>query len=227
MSEEADAQAAIATKLVEAAAAGDAAQRASREFKLELSGEHLIPPSELAALRAQSDEHARRLERLLGTLTFLRTTRQREALLAGSTSRGGGDTSTDGASPSDLIALGMKVQVESQEAVSRMTRMVESTRQVGASALRALEGQHARLDGIRATVSAQVYQYAEAEKALSEYVSFSLGDNLTLLLLMLIALALTVLVVYKLTVVDPTGAAARARGWPKEVYSALDVRSEL
>ena len=230
-SAEGNPQAAIAKTLVEAATAGNAAQRANREFRLELSGEELIPPSELAALRAEADEHTRRLERLFGTLTFLRTTRQREALLVGGAAGG----AADGASPSDLIALGMKVQVESQEAVSRMTRMVESTREVGAATLGSLAAQHTKLDGINAAITAQVYQYAEAEKAMTEYVSDAINDNLTLLLLMLIFVALVVVGVCRLTGLEPTGEGSRlypgahadVRGWSSELYPALDLRVDL
>lgn len=170
-SAEADARVAVSTLLSAAVAAGDAAQRLCRDLRLELSG--APPGDEAAALRRQSDEQARRLERQLGTLTFLRATRQREALLAGAK----GADATDARSPSDLIALGLKVQVESAQAVSRMTRVVESTKQVGATTLQALHGHRTRLEGVRASVAAQAYQFAQAERELTEYADQALGDS--------------------------------------------------
>ena len=51
-------------------------------------------------------------------------------------------TAGDKASPAALIALGLQVQLESQMAVSRMARVVESSKQVGAQTLVAMEAQH-------------------------------------------------------------------------------------
>ena len=182
---------------------------------------------DIAALRSQCDEQAQRLEKLFGTLTFLRTSRKREALLAGSSGGGGSaDGSADERSPSDLIALGLQVQAESAEAVSRMTRMVESSKQVGSATLSTLATHHTRLETMRTSVGAQEWQFAQAERELSEYAQQVLGDNVTLGLVIAILLALVTAIVYRMTMgdVDDGGGGLPPGVWATEVYSALDQR---
>lgn len=221
---------AAGSSVLTASASGDAAQRAYRDFKLELSGD--VPASGAAALRRQCEDHGQRLERLLGTLTFLRTTQRREALLGGGGDEDGGVRER---TPAGVIALGLRVQTESQLALTRMTRMVESSKQVGTATLGTLHAHHARLDRVHATVDAQVYQFAQAERELSEYSSDALNDNLTLGLLLAVGVCLAGLLVYHLTVLDPASATNGAwsrggqlsvdkGGWPTDVYASLDPR---
>ena len=226
----------IESTLRAAQASGDAAQRACRELTLEISAANAdgildSGDAEARRLRTQAVDAQKRLERLLSTLDFLRTSRQREALLgvaSNSKDNGGGSSSAAGAdnhSPSDLIALGMKVQLESQASIQRMTRMVEASKDVGASTLNTLEGQHKRLDMMVASVSAQEFQYGQAARELDEFAEYTLGDQFTLLLLLLIGIAITFVVVYKLSVLPPeTRFIATGPEWPTEVYSALDLR---
>ena len=148
-------------RLKAAAAAADAAKRACREFELEAGEQH----------RPQQFECSRRLQQLLGTLEFLRSTRQRELLLANGRS-GGPTVDADKMSPAALIELGAKVQNESAQAVMRMTRLVEASRETGAQTLNTLEGHRSRLERVRATVTAQVYQFEMAEKEMEEFALF-------------------------------------------------------
>lgn len=210
-----------------AAAAGDAARQACREFTLELNAvQDDIPRASFARLQTRSAEATRRLERLLTTLDFLRATRQRELLLETRTDARRSSELADERAPSDLIALGMKVQLESQQAAARMARMVENAKEVGTATQASLQSQHARLESMRLSVSAQAWQFAEAERELKEFASSALGDNITLALLLLIALALVGLVVYRLSVLPTTAASSTAGAgvWATTVYSAFDPR---
>ena len=237
----------------------EAARRASREFELEVyqggSSETCgITSGAGAVFRAQQMECSRRLQQLLGTLDFVRATRQRELLLGGQragvgTGAAGSSASstadTDRLSPAALLALGAKVQTESAASVARMTRLVEASREVGSSTLHALEGQRSRLERVRQTVTAQVFQFEMAEKELVEFTQFALSDNITTLLLILIVCSLAVVGVWRISMsgsIDTNvvhagmaGAGAGekgagtvhgvARGWSTEVYSALDLRT--
>ena len=235
----------VQAQLRNAAQAAEAARRACRELELEAGGS----ADAASPYRAQQIECSRRLQRLLGTLDFLRKTRQRELLLnetaavtaGGSTSGGGGGkdpaalggsaSELDKMSPATLIALGAKVQNESAASVARMTRLVEASRQLGTSTLETLGGQRSRLERVRDTATAQAFQFELAEKELADFTSFAFADGTTVVLLILIALGLVIVGTWELTVSDSDSTSARGRegagvdGWCTEVYSALDPRS--
>ena len=199
----------------------DAARTACRDFELELRGAAL-PPQEAARLSQSYEEAARRLQRHLSTLDFLQRTHEREALLAGAASQQGLDA--DKASPSALIALGVQVQVESQLAVSRMSRVVESSKQVGAQTLVALEAQHGRLSRLRDTVGAQEAQYAQAEYELKEMAQGALGDSVTQSLLVLILLSVCFVITWRLSTLStpaPPSSGYTPDGWRRVVLSPL------
>ena len=153
-----------AAGLQAAAEAADVAKRACRELELEVHGGASALPAgeEGAKLLDQQREASRRLQQMLGTLDFMRATREREALMlaaqkggvvggagAAGTSSGGGENGgsvdADKLSPGALIAIGVQVQLESEAAVARMTRMVERTKEVGTSTLGVLSSQGERL----------------------------------------------------------------------------------
>jgi hypothetical protein len=224
---------AVQTRLRHAGNQADAARAACREFELELEGATDLPEDELARLSTEYQAAARRLQQQLGTLEFLRKARRREALLASAGSQLGVDA--DKASPSTLIAMGLKVQLESQLAVNRMTRVVESTKQIGAQTLATLETQHSRLQRVYDTASAQAAQFELAERELKEYAQSALGDTVTQTLVILILLSLFFLISLRLSSVPsqthtPAGLGAAdaagsigAGGWRQTVLPPLSL----
>ena len=195
-----------------------------------------LSDAELAQLTEQYLSAKRRLQQQLGTLEFLRKTQQREALLAGAATQVGLDP--DKASPSALIALGLKVQLDSQLAVNRMTRIVESSKQIGAQTLAAMETQHSRLQRVYDTASAQAAQFELAEQELKELMQSALGDTVTQTMLVLILLSLCFLVTWRLSSVSAvslpvhaTGAehsvvGSGAAGWRQTVLSPLSLLTQ-
>lgn len=232
-----------------AGARAEAARTACREFELEVQGgaADALPAAESVRYAGECQICARRLKQQLGTLEFLRRSRQREALLllGGSGGRGGAaGADPEKAPPSALIALGMQTQLESQLALTRMTRTVEATKQLGSSTLATMESQHERLGRVRETVTAQEAQYAMVEAELRELAAGALGDSLTQTLLVLILLSLCFIASWKLSTVgsgdayDDASPAAGARtyaaisagsaavdlwpsGWQRELLSPL------
>jgi hypothetical protein len=231
---EADPARAMGVPFKAATAAAEAARRACREFELEMGG---VASSSAAAQRLvdQQQTAARRLTQLLGTLDFLRATRQREVLLDSSSSggAGGGGSGAPGGdaevTPKALLALGAKVQIESQQAIMRMTRMVDASREIGAQTLGNMEQQHRKLKRMRDTAAAQAAQFEMAESELREFAQSALGDGITQALLMVIGLAFAFIVTWRLSGGEsPAAAAQRVHapdGWPSTVWSPLDLRA--
>ena len=172
----------------------EAARTACREFELELQGAVGLEPAESAQLTASCQSCARRLQQQLGTLDFLKRARQREALLEGASG-----VDPDKVTPSTLIAIGLQVQLESQLAVSRMTRTVEATKQLGASTMASLDARHSRLERLRDTAGAQEAQFAQVERELRELAAGALGDTVTQVLLALILLSICFLISWRLS----------------------------
>ena len=77
----------------------------------------------------------------------------------------------------------------------------------------ALGEQHERLDRLRATVGAMQYQMDVAERELRTFTSRMLGDNVTLALLMLIAVGLVGIAVYSVSEIDARSLEPRERLW--------------
>ena len=228
------------TRLRAAAAAGDEARRACREMELELNSmasDGELPEDAERQMRAMVSDGTRRLERLFATLTFLREARRREELLTGVGRAVRTVEMADQHSPSVLVALGMRTQIESQQAVMRMARMVESAKGVGAATLTTLGAQSGRLQRVRASVGAQYEQVSMAERELRAFAESALGDYLTLALLMMIGVALVGIAVQRLSGdapspgitlaagLTPAGLSSAAASWPTVVYSALDLRT--
>lgn len=201
------------------AAQAERARAACREFQLELQ-DAALPANELARLTGEYDGMVRRLQRQLGTLDFLRKTRQREALLGGAST---GPKDADKATPAALIALGMQVQADSQQALSRITSKVEASKQVGAQVLVAMEQQHAKLDLIQATVNAQDAQFMYAERELRTLAQGALSDSLTQGLLIAIAVATFFAITWQLSDSSLTThlPGIDKQGWRRTVLSAL------
>ena len=121
--------------------------------------------------------------------------RQREALLEGASG-----VDPDKVTPSTLIAIGLQVQLESQLAVSRMTRTVEATKQLGASTMASLDAQHsAWLERLRDTAGAQEAQFAQVERELRELAAGALQATVTQVLLALILLSICFLISWRLS----------------------------
>ena len=162
---------------------------------------------------------ARRLKQQLGTLEFLRRTWQREELLAGASVQKG--IAADKASPSTIIALGMQVQQESQQAVSRMTKTVAAAKQVGTKTLVEMERQHGQLARMRDTVGAQEAQYLHAEREIRTLAHDALSDYITQVLLALIAIALFFAITFRLSTSSSHLPGVSEQGWRRTVLSPL------
>ncbi|KAL1519967.1 hypothetical protein AB1Y20_023453 [Prymnesium parvum] len=104
--------------------------------------------------------------------------------------------------PALILARGEAVQQASQQSVARMARVVESARRVGEETLVALGAQRERLGRLRATAGAMQAQMDMAERELRTFVSTALGDNVTLALLVLIALGLVGISVFRVSEID-------------------------
>ena len=177
-----------------AARLADGAQTACRELELELKG---AAPDEQALFRGECATLTRRLKQQQGTLEFLRRTHLREALLKGAVGHIGIDA--DKTSPSALIAMGLQVQLESQLAVTRMTQMVESSKQAGLQTLGAMDAQRGQLLRVRDTAGAQQAQFELAEQELKGIAQGALGDYVTQVLLALILLMVCLLFFLRLS----------------------------
>ena len=203
------------------------AHRAVREFEVE-AADATLSDGDARRFAAACAQHRAQLAQMAGTVEFERAARQREALLQ---SAHGGQTNgidPDLLTPTQILAQGEALQVESQLAVARMVRSVESSRQVGKETLVALGAQHERLERLDASTGAMKAQFDMAEREMRTFTSEFLGGDVgTLALLMLIVLSLSVLLVHRLSIIpeppdrDPPWPDGRQR-WQVALIAATD-----
>ncbi|KAL1519968.1 hypothetical protein AB1Y20_023453 [Prymnesium parvum] len=151
-----------------------AAQRLLRSLEVELSAARL-PSAEAARREAAAAAQRARLAALSRTLDFERKAWQREALLRGRRRRRAAGGPRDSHARADPRA-----------------------RRGGAAGVAARE----RLGRLRATAGAMQAQMDMAERELRTFVSTALGDNVTLALLVLIALGLVGISVFRVSEID-------------------------
>ena len=218
----------VPLRVSQAEACADAARVACREFELELKG---FPTNtqDYSHMHVECTQMLIRLQQLLNTLNFVKRSRQLESLLAPATRHA---VNSDNASPSALLALGGQVQKESQQAMERMTRVIDQSKQVGARTLASMEQQHSKLAQMNATVQAQQAQFTQAERELRNLVHQSLYDRSTRVLLALVLIAACIAITWRLSLVSPrprqgqNGPGVANRGWRHSVLSPFSLLAE-
>lgn len=112
------------------------------------------------------------------------------------------ETDTDLLTPQMIIARGEAIQQESHASVTRMQQMVESTMAIGQDTMVTLGVQRERLVRLRDTAGAMKAQMDMAEREIRSFTTRVFEDNLTLALLILIAVGLTGICVYRVSEID-------------------------
>ncbi|KAL3922830.1 MAG: hypothetical protein SGPRY_004422 [Prymnesium sp.] len=170
-------------------------QQLLRAFEVEVRAAKL-PPDEADRAKSACKQQRARLASLSRTFEFERQAWQRGKLLKGVGESPIGkardvETDADLLTPQMIIARGEAIQQESHASVTRMQQMVENTKAIGQDTMVTLGVQRERLVRLRDTAGAMKAQMDMAEREIRSFTTRVFEDNLTLALLILIAVGLT------------------------------------
>ena len=193
---------------------------AVREFEVELRRDAGMPPEEAARLSGEYDGARRRLQRLQRAAE--RCGRQQFGAPSSASVEGGRHgLDRAKATPRELIAMGASVQADSQLALTRAARTLESSKQVGGETLVALDAQHGKLELLRGTLGAVDAQYDQAARELRGIAAGAFDDTTTLVLCLAIVVGLVFIMSWRLS--EPAGGRGDggAGSWPTVLLSPL------